>query len=79
MKLHRVRPKPGKHKVLVRKPARKQSDDAPKINLKGGGTTKVPISIRLDEVIISHFKDRHPTGYQSAINDVLLKYVSQNS
>lgn len=36
--------------------------------------TKIPVSIRLDQTVVDHFKAQGP-GWQSRINDVLLGVV----
>jgi hypothetical protein len=38
---------------------------------------KIPISIRLDEEVLTWFRERFPNGYQSAMNDVLRDFVER--
>jgi len=47
-------------------------------NFRGPQKTpkKVPVSIRLDEIVIQYFKQIGP-GWQSKINDLLVKVASQ--
>lgn len=52
----------------------------PALKLKqGDGATKIPVSIRLDENIVTYFKDTYPKGYQSEINRVLAEYVTEQA
>ena len=40
---------------------------------------KKAISIRLDKEVLDYFKHQFPSGYQTALSDVLLEYVRAQS
>lgn len=40
---------------------------------------KTRITIRIDDDILDFFKENHPAGYQSAINDALRAHVKRAS
>lgn len=44
------------------------------VAVSAGGRVKVPISIRIDEEALEFFRAQGP-GYQTRINDVLLRYA----
>jgi hypothetical protein len=39
--------------------------------------SKTRITIRIDDDILGFFKEKHPSGYQSALNDALRAYVER--
>jgi len=40
---------------------------------------KIPISLRIDEGVLSWFRQRHPKGYQTLIHLVLEQYVMEQT
>lgn len=78
MKLKKFK-KPSAKPVTKAAP-KKSKSEVPPLKLKQTDTvTKVPVSIRLDENIVTYFKDQYPKGYQSEINRVLSDYVTENA
>ena len=66
--------------LAAKAPPKKSKSEAPPLKLRQVDTaSKIPVSIRLDEEIVAFFKAEHPKGYQSAINQVLLDHVTENS